>query len=362
MGGPRGRLISVPDRQLAIKLIHEAVQAGARERLACKELNLTQRTLQRWRKAGALSEDQRPHANRKSPAHKLSDEEKQQIIKVVNKPEYKSLPPSQIVPRLADEGIYLASESTFYRVMHEQKLQHHRGRSTKPVSKPLTSHRATEPNQIWMWDITWLPGAVKGLFYYLYLILDLYSRKIVGWEIWKEESAEYASQLIRRTVLSEQCVVRKKPLVLHSDNGSPMKGAMLLETLYSLGITPSRSRPRVSNDNPYAESIFRTCKYRPNYPAKGFKSMDEAREWVLQFVHWYNTEHRHSGLNFLTPNQRHQGLAEQIFKNRQQVYEAAKTKHPGRWSRNIRDWSLVDEVWLNPEKVTIIDDEKASIN
>ena len=237
--------------------------------------------------------------------------------------------------------------------MHEHQLQHHRGRSKKPASKPLTSHCAVKPNQVWMWDITWLPGPVKGIFYYLYLILDLFSRKIVGWEIWNDESAEHASQLVRRTVLSEQCVVRSEPLVLHSDNGSPMKGATLLETLYSLGITPSRSRPRVSNDNPYAESVFRTCKYRPNYPLKGFESTTAAREWVLQFVQWYNTEHRHSGLKFLTPNQRHKGLAKQIFENRNRVYEIARQNHPSRWSGNTRDWSLDDQVWLNPERAPI---------
>jgi putative transposase len=354
-------MISASDRQSAITLIQEAVEAGARERLACKELGLTQRTLQRWRSGSTPCEDQRPQAKRPSPANKLSILEQQQIIKVIHQPEYKSLPPSQIVPRLADQGTYIASESTFYRVMHSHKLQHHRGRSTRPISKPVTSHCATAPNQVWMWDITWLPGPVKGLFYYLYLILDLYSRKIVGWEIWNEESAEYASQLVRRAILTEQCAVRKEPLILHSDNGSPMKGATLLETLYSLGITPSRSRPRVSNDNPYAESIFRTCKYRPEYPAKGFESRDEAREWVLRFVRWYNTEHRHSGLNFLTPNQRHQGLADQIFENRQQVYAAAKSKHPNRWSGDTRNWSLEDQVWLNPEKATAIQAEEKQI-
>lgn len=182
-------------------------------------LRITQRTLQRWRQDGAPREDQRPHAKRKPPAHKLSNEERQEIIETVNQSEYKSLPPSQIVPTLADKGIYLASESTFYRVLHEHNLQHHRGRSAKPVSKPITTHYAIAPNQVWMWDISWLLGPAKGLFYYLYLILDLYSRKIVGWEIWDEESAEYASHLVRRAVISEQCVVRNEPLVLHSDNG-----------------------------------------------------------------------------------------------------------------------------------------------
>jgi putative transposase len=346
-------MISASDREFAMRLIQEAVEAGAREVLACQELGLTQRTLQRWRKEGSR-EDGRPSAQRPVPAHKLSLEEEQQILAVIHQPEYRSLPPSQIVPALADQGTYLASESSFYRVMHKHQQQHERGQSKPRAARPPTSHCATGANQIWMWDITWLPGAVKGLFYYLYLVMDLYSRKIVGWEIWEEESAEHASQLIRKTVLREQCVIRKHPLILHSDNGSPMKGATLLETLYALGITPSRSRPRVSNDNPYAESLFRTCKYRPEYPAKGFAGRTEAREWVLRFVHWYNREHRHSGLNFLTPNQRHDGLAKQIFEGRQRVYEEARAAHPNRWSKATRDWSLEEEVWLNPDKATTV--------
>lgn len=168
-------MISASDRQLAVSLIQEAVKAGARERLACKELGLTQRTLQRWRRHEVRC-DQRPHAKRQSPVNKLSDSEQQQIIEVINQPEFKSLPPSQIVPRLADQGTYIASESTFYRVMHKHNQQYHRGRSISPTSKPLTSHCATCPNQVWMWDITWLQGPVKGLFFYLYLILDLFTQ------------------------------------------------------------------------------------------------------------------------------------------------------------------------------------------
>lgn len=200
-----------------------------------------------------------------------------------------------------------------------------------------------------MWDITWLPGPIKGQYYYLYLILDLFSRKIVAWDIWEEESAAQASELVRRAVLSEG-LTKKNPLVLHSDNGSPMKGATLLEMLYKLGITPSRSRPRVSNDNPYAESIFRTCKYRPGYPNKGFKDLEAARLWVLAFVRWYNYEHKHSGIKFVTPVQRHTGLDKQILENRKRVYELAKARHPERWTGSTRDWLLPDKVWLNPER------------
>jgi putative transposase len=345
-------MISVPDRSKAITLIQEAVVSGAREKRACFELGISQRTLQRWRSDITPLEDQRPSAKRPVPKNKLSEEERDTIVMTVNQPAFRSLPPSQIVPRLADKGVYIASESTMYRVFKEKDMQHHRGRSKKPHSKPLSTHSATGPNQVWMWDITWLPGPAKGVYFYLYLIMDLFSRKIIAWDIWLEESAENASLLVRRGMLSEKQISRHQPLVLHSDNGSPMKGASLLETLYQLGITPSRSRPRVSNDNPYAESIFRTCKYRPDFPAKGFPDLTEARTWVLSFVRWYNKEHRHSGLNFLTPNQRHDGSADQIFGQRRHVYEKAKSLHPERWSGETRNWTLEEEVWLNPERVS----------
>ncbi len=343
-------------------LIEEATLAGAREKMACKELGISQRTLQRWRSDATPLEDQRPFATRPTPRNKLSEEETRAVVEVANQPEFQSLPPSQIVPILADREIYLASESTFYRVLKAHNMQHHRGRSKKPSSKPISTHCATAANQVWMWDITWLPGPAKGIYYYLYLILDLFSRKIIAWDIWLEESAENASILVRRGVLSEQRTALAEPLILHSDNGSPMKGASLLETLYSLGITPSRSRPRVSNDNAYAESIFRTCKYRPSYPAFGFADLTQARKWVLAFVHWYNYEHRHSGLNFLTPHQRHSGLYQDILEKRRQVYERAKAVHPERWSGEIRDWSLDDEVWLNPEHTKKETTEKKQVS
>ena len=140
------------------------------------------------------------------------------------------------------------------------------------------------------------------------------------------------------------------PLILHSDNGSPMKGASMLETMNKLGVVSSFSRPRVSNDNAYAESIFRTCKYRPDYPYKGFEDIAAAREWILNFTHWYNREHRHSGIKFVTPYERHTGQDREILNARKTVYENAKQKNPLRWTGTIRNWDYVDGVWLNPEK------------
>ena len=176
------------------------------------------------------------------------------------------------------------------------------------------THIATAPNQVWTWDITWLNAHIKGQYYKLYLIIDMFSRLIVAYEVWETEKVEYAQHLIRKATLSQR--ITGKPLVLYSDNGSPMKAATFLATLEKLGIQSSFSRPRVSNDNPYSESLFKTMKYRPKYPYKGFSSIDEARKWVQRFVKWYNHMHLHSGINFITPNQRHHGLEKGIMEKR----------------------------------------------
>ena len=347
-------MISASDRETAITLIDEAVEAGAKRCSACEILCISERTYKRWsdeRSANGISEDKRPKAERPEPDNRIPDEDRQEIIDICSSPEYASMSPCEIVPALADEGIYIASESTFYRVLKEEKMLNHRGRSAAPSWNHPTTYCATASNQVWMWDITYLNGAYKGLYYYLYLFSDLFDRDIVGWEVFEEESAEHASELIRRITLA-QGRLSTQPLVLHSDNGSPMKGATMLATLYQLGITPSNSRPRVSNDNPYAESLFKTLKYRPNYQPKGFSTLQEAREWVADFVNWYNHEHHHSGLNFLTPEQRRSGEGDKILANRHAVYEAAKAAHPERWKgRATRDWTLEDAVYLNPEKV-----------
>lgn len=270
------------------------------------------------------------------------------ILEIANTEEFSSLSPNQIVPKLADQGIYIASESTFYKVLKEHDELVHRGRAKVPIKRPISTHKADKPNEVWTWDITYLRGPIKGKHYYLYMIVDIYSRKIVGWEVWEEESSVHASELIKRAYIDEKIMLNEKPLVLHSDNGSPMKGATMLETLYNLGVIPSRSRPRVSNDNPFSESLFKTLKYRPNYQPNGFENVKNARLWVLQFVKWYNNEHKHSGLKFVSPNERHTGKDKEILEARKKVYKEAKDKHPERWSREIRNWNIESEVWLNP--------------
>lgn len=334
-----------------IEDIRAASAQGARLVPACEVVGISVRTYRRWTRGTEVQADRRPTAVRPPPAHRLSEAERDEVLRVCSEPRFASLPPSQIVPRLADEGVYLASESSFYRVLHAAGQQQHRGRAEAPTRRAPVTHEATGPNQVWCWDITYLPSGIRGLYFYLYLILDLYSRKIVGWEVQATESGEHAAGLLRRTALAEAIRTWQHPLVLHADNGSPMKSATLLATLQWLGVTPSHSRPRVSNDNAYAESVFRTCKYRPEYPSEGFATLDEARAWVARFVAWYNTEHRHSGLNFVTPEQRHTAQAAQIMQQRIEVYEAARARNPQRWSGRIRNWTLPESVWLNPEKV-----------
>nr|AFI78436.1 transposase [uncultured bacterium ws020C1] len=254
--------------------------------------------------------------------------EREAILAVCNKEAYQSLPPTQIVPLLADDGVYLASESSFYRVLKAADQLHHQGKAQAPkvMSKPA-AHCATAANQLWSWDITFLASTVVGLFYRLYLVMDIYSRKIVGWEIHDNESASHAAQLIREACLAEG--VGESGLVLHSDNGSPMKGATTLATLQRLGVVPSFSRPSVSNDNPYSESLFGTMKYTPAFPSRPFGSLSEAREWVHGFVHWYNERHRHSAIQFVTPAERHRGDDGAVLAKRKTVYEQANRSTHG---------------------------------
>ena len=339
-------MISTPDRRRIVALINTARRNGARLAPACKVARIDPRTYQRWTKNGKVQSGKRPLVARPEPANKLTPEERQSVLDTCHKPAYASMAPGQIVPRLADEGFYLASESSFYRILHEADEQHHRGRNAKPRHhQPPQGYCATGPNQVWSWDITWLSSPIRGMFYYLYMIVDIFSRKIVGWEVHPVESAECGAKLLHKAVLAEGCLL--DPPVLHADNGGPQKGFTMKAKLEALGVTPSYSRPRVSNDNPYSESLFRTCKYRPEYPAHGFDGIETARKWVRKFVRWYNEQHLHSAIRFVTPGQRHRGEDESILANRHRVYRQAQQKQPNRWSGNSRNWQPVQEVWLN---------------
>lgn len=341
-------MTTLPERQKYVEWITTAVENGARKKRACQVAGLPIRTLQNWFQSGEVAEDRRPLALRTEPRNKLSNQERELILATCNQKEYANMAPSQIVPALADQGIYLASESSFYRILNDAKQLKHRGREKQKgtYSKP-TSYTAVQANEVWSWDITYLPGAVKGSHYYLYMIEDIYSRKIVGWEVHSSEEGQYAATLLQKSVWAEKCVGKK--LILHSDNGSPMKSFTMQAKMYDLGITGSRSRPRVSNDNPFSESLFRTLKYRRDWPKSGFASLEAARIWVNGFVSWYNNKHRHSGIKFVTPHQRHEGLDDVILNSRDELYRAQKALHPARWSSGTRNWVPAGKVELNPE-------------
>ena len=221
-------------------------------------IGLDARTLQRWRARGPEGGEDLRHGPRTLPSNALSEEERQEVLTVARSAEFRDASPKMIGPTLADRGEYVASESTFYRVLHAAGEMTHRGRARPSTPRPVPTHTATGPNQVWSWDITYLPTTVKGQFLYLYLALDIWSRRIMGWAVHPEESSEHAAVLI-----SSSCAaagVTPGSLVLHSDNGAPMRGATMLATLQKLGVMASYSRPRVSDDNPFSEAVFRTLK------------------------------------------------------------------------------------------------------
>ena len=345
MGGKRGRLTLTDDRQLIMTSIDEALKQRARQAPACALMGINQRTYQRWKLNG--DRDKRQTVIKKTPSNKLTAEEKAHIIALCNSEEFASCSIKQIVPTLADRGIYIASESSFYRVLREANQMNHRGKSKSPrtVTKPQP-YTANGANQVWSWGITYLASSVKGMCYYLYMMVDIYSRKIVGWEVYEYESSDYAAEVLIKAKLRENLASDYK-LVLHSDNGSPMKGATMRATMERLGVTPSFSRPAVSNDNPYSEALFKTLKYTPSYPEKAFSDIEQARVWVNHFVQWYNKEHHHSGLKYVTPQQRHLGLDINLLQQREQVYAKAKARNPSRWSGNTRNWQHEALVHLN---------------
>lgn len=332
-----------------MEMVKQAKGDGARRRASCEVLEISLRTLERWEEQPDQGDQRRGPAT--ACAHALSEQEKQAIVAVSSSLAYRDLSPWQMVARLADAGQYLGSESSFYRVLRQNQMLSHRQHSKPRAHRRPRDLVARNPNEVWSWDITYLNSPIRGSYYYLYLVEDIFSRMIVGWSIEEVESAEHGAGLIDR-ICQEQGITQGQ-LKLHSDNGAPMKGATMLATLERLGVVPSLSRPAVSNDNPYSESLFKTLKYRPSYPDSAFSGIDQARQWVGHFVRWYNIEHLHSAIRFVTPDSRHQGLDKAILAKRAAVYEKAKRLNPLRWSGQMRNWSPITEVFLNPKKVTI---------
>jgi transposase InsO family protein len=270
------------------------------------------------------------------------------MVALAARPEFCNTRPHQIVPRLADRGEYVASESSFYRVLKTAHLLAHRGRATPAHRARPRAYVVTAPRTLFSWDITYVLSSIRGQYFYLYLFLDVFSRKIVGAEVHTEESMEHSSRLLERICREEG--IEPHQVSVHADNGGAMKGSTMLATMQRLGVMPSFSRPSVSNDNPFSESLFRTLKYCPLYPTAPFASLKAAREWVATFIRWYNDEHLYSGIRFTTPASRHTGTDTAILDHSARVYHAAQRTHPSRWSGATRDWTKIARVTLNGVK------------
>jgi transposase InsO family protein len=326
-------------------MIQAALKEGARLFPACETLGISLRTYQRW-KAGNEC-DRRKGAAKRVP-RKLTEEERQEIINLCCNNEFKDANPYEIFITLLERKNYIASISSFYRVLRAAHLLNHRANK-----RPGTKHAAppelvaTGPNHVWCWDITWLPTEVKGIFLYAYIIIDVWDKSIVSWEVHDTECEGHAKSLFERA-LAEQGYPR---VHIHSDNGNPMKGISLLSLLYDLGCKNSFSRPRVSNDNPFVESFFGTMKCSVKYPGR-FADIIESRRWMADFVDWYNTSHRHSGIYFFTPRQMRTGQYRKQVAIRNQTMREARNKNPERWSRPVKQWDQNHTVYLNPSLAT----------
>lgn len=343
-------MIAHPERQQIVNDFILAVRQGARKDKAAEIIGLSLRCLQRWQKPEHIPEDKRCQRVF-VPRNRLGDDERQKVLTLANQDDFKDKTPHQIVPILADRGLYVASESTWYRILKAAgQLSHRHNSQPRTVTKPKALI-ANAPKQVFSWDITYLATPVQGQYYYLYLVMDVFSRMIVGWQVYECESSELAADLM--TDIYHNQGLMPGQATLHSDNGAPMKGATLLATLQRLGVAPSKSRPSVSNDNPYSESLFKTMKYNHIYPSQPFATIKDARAWVGVFAQWYNHEHRHSGIQFVTPAQRHHGEDKTILARRHAVYQQAKAEHPERWMGETRDWEWQHEVALNPEKLNM---------
>jgi transposase InsO family protein len=311
----------------------------------CDALGIHPRTYARW-KADPVD---RRKGSRKQNNRALTEKERLQIIEVCTSDRFKDITPGEIVAILAEEGIYLASERTFYRVLKDAGMLHHRTNS-RPSRRPYQPPelKATGPDQVYTWDITWLPSYVSGIFWFCYAVIDVWNREIIGWTIQGSESEEHARRLFES--ISQRRNL--KGVWVHSDNGNPMRGATFSVWLATLGMFLSHSRPLVKNDNPYIESFFRTLKYHAAYPGR-FRNMDEARTWMGDFIDWYNTTHRHSGLGYITPEQRRLGEDIKLFERRNETLQKAFDRHPERFPKSgPKQWKSRRVVYLNPSHET----------
>jgi putative transposase len=317
---------------------------------ACKAFGVNERTWRRRRQHAAGRAAVRPsratgRPPRPHPAA-LSDAEIDQIVETLCSERFCDLAPAQVYATLLDEGTYLCSERHMYRILTQRGLvrERRRGGHQRAGTYGVPRLEADAPNRVWTWDITALSGPAKGVKYYLYTIVDIFSRKVVGWTIHPNESEQHARRLIREACRRHR--IDRDQLVIHADRGSPMVAGTVAELLNELGVTKSHSRPRVSNDNPFIESHFKTLKYRPDYPDR-FDSITAARTWMRSFVHWYNHIHYHSGIGYLHPADLHTGDHTAIVEHRQTVLDAAAAAHPERFTRRPTPAPTPTKAWIN---------------
>ena len=315
---------------------------------SCEALGLSRATYYRRR----YGEFYGPKPRRQPHPRTLSDEERQAVLDTLHEPRFVDLPPNEVYAQLLDERKYIASPRTMYRILAASDEVRERRRQTVHPPRVTPRLRATAPNQVWTWDITKLLGPRKWTYFYLYVVLDLFSRYVVGWMIAKRESAAHATRLITETCARQG--IGADALTLHQDRGSPMTSKTFAQTCADLGVTKSFSRPRVSNDNPFSESHFKTLKYQPSFPGR-FDDFDHAKRHAADFFGWYNDEHHHVGLGLMTPADVHHGLAELRQIERAKALTAAYAAHPERFPNGPpTPPQLPTEVWINqPPDATI---------
>jgi len=310
---------------------------------ACRALGVSRSTFYRRRAARACP---RPQQSRPPSPRALSTAERHGVLDVLSDDRFCDLAPRTVWAMLLDEGRYLCSPRTMYRILDENGLVRERRDQLRHPAYAKPELLATAPNQVWSWDITKLKGPVKWTYYYLYVVMDLYSRYVVGWTLAMHEGGTLAKELIAESCAKQQ--IELGELTLHADRGPPMTSKTLALKLADLGVIKSHSRPYTSNDNPFSESQFRTMKYRPGFPAC-FGSIEDARAYCRAFFEWYNRQHRHSGLGLLTPETVHYGRAEAAVAARSIVLDAAYLAHPERFvRRQPTPPELPTEVWINP--------------
>lgn len=340
----RGKLIPEKVKLEIVKLIEEANKKGPTIRACCKIIGISANTYRSWLKS---CEDKRTTTNKTNPKNKLREEEIEEIRDILYSEEFADKSPHKIVPLLANEGIYKCSESTMYRILRKDKATKRRTQNRKEDQVRVRPNLvAVKPNEIYNWDVTYIPSKVAGIYFRMLVIIDMYSRKIIGFKMMHIDTLEMNQKFLEEIIAKYG---NNEIKFVHGDNGRTVKGATLSETLRRLGVINTHSRPHVSNDNPYIESFFGTTKTMIEYPKDGFNTIEEVEEWMTKFVKYYNNE-LHSGIGYVTPNERFEGKDRKILAKRKEVYKRAYKDHPERFPRGIKKFNYQEVVTLNPMK------------